>query len=82
LGAKFYLEIVGGSLLILLGILFFLYLPQTFSEISTVAIFVVGGVLIIRKAVLDWTREKIREETTRSTQKKNSQSKSGTKTGR
>lgn len=51
--AKFYLEITGGIFLIIFGILFYLYLPINFSEVTTIIIFIGAGVLIIRKAILN-----------------------------
>ena len=80
--AQFYFEIAGGAVLILFGILFFIYLPQTFTEVTTVLIFVVAGVLIIRKAILGWTQERIREAVAKSSPKKNPPSKQATKKGR
>jgi ABC-type transport system involved in cytochrome bd biosynthesis fused ATPase/permease subunit len=82
LGARFYLELTGGVLLIIFGILFFVYLPKTFSEISTVVIFVIAGVLIIRKAILNWTQEKIQQELAKRDQKKSPPPKSGSKKAR
>ena len=82
MGVRFYFELVGGALLIFLGILFFVYLPQTFSEITTVLIFVAAGVLVIRRAVVNWTREKISEEVAKSNQKKSSPSKPTSKKNR
>jgi len=80
--AQFYLEIAGGGVLVLFGILFFIYLPQTFTEVTTVLIFVVAGVLVIRKAILGWTQERIREEVAKNIPKKNPPSKPTTKKGR
>lgn len=82
MGARFNFEIVGGATLILFGILFFLYLPHTFSEISTVLIFAVAGVLIIRRAIVNWTQEKIEEEVAKNNPKKNPPAKSTPKKGR
>jgi uncharacterized membrane protein YfcA len=82
MGVRFYFEVVGGALLIFLGILFFVYLPPTFSEITTVLIFVAAGVLVIRRAVVNWTREKIAEEVTKSNQKKTPASKPASKRNR
>jgi len=56
------LEIIGAIILIVLGLLFFLFLPTTFSEISTDAIFIGAGVLIFRKALLDRRKEKIQNQ--------------------
>jgi hypothetical protein len=77
--AQFYLEIAGGAVLILFGILFFVYLPQTFTEVTTVLIFVVAGVLVIRRAILRWTQVRIREEIAKNSPKKNPPSKPATK---
>jgi hypothetical protein len=86
LGVKFYLYLTGGSLLILFGILFLIFFSLdkllSLEEVTTDAIFIVGGVLIIRKAILDWTKSKIQEELMKKTQKKNPPSKSGTKQSR
>ncbi len=52
MGTRFYLELAGGVLLIIFGILFLRYLPITISEITTDSIFIGAGVLIIRRAIL------------------------------
>jgi len=52
-------EIIGGLILIVFGLLFLLFLPTTFSEISTDAIFIGAGVLFLRKALLDRRKEKV-----------------------
>ncbi len=82
MGARFYFEMIGGVVLIFLGILFFVYLPPTFSEITTVLIFVAAGVLIIRRAIVIWTREKIAEGVAKSNQKKTPASKPTSKKNR
>ncbi|HXQ91902.1 MAG TPA: hypothetical protein VN739_02775 [Nitrososphaerales archaeon] len=52
-------EIIGALILIVFGLLFLLFLPTTFSEISTDAIFIGAGVLFLRKALLDRRKKKI-----------------------
>jgi hypothetical protein len=59
LGALYYLEVAGGVVLVIFGILFFLYLPINFSEVTTIIIFIGAGILIIRKAVLDRREAKV-----------------------
>jgi hypothetical protein len=55
-------EIIGALVLIVFGLLFLLFLPTTFSEISTDAIFIGAGVLLLRKALLDRRKEKIQTQ--------------------
>jgi len=52
-------EIIGALILIVFGLLFLLFLPSTFPEISTDAIFIGAGVLFLRKALLDRRKKKI-----------------------
>ena len=80
-GIRYYLEIIGGIVLIIFGILFLLYLPVTFSELATIVIFIGAGILMIRKAIVDQRQAKIQAELNRNKQK-NSKSKSGSKKSR
>lgn len=50
MSARTVFEISGGTLLILLGVLFMAYLGINPSELATDAIFVGAGILIIRRA--------------------------------
>jgi hypothetical protein len=75
---RFYLELIGGIILIIFGILFLRYLPITISEITTDAIFIGAGVLIIRKSILNRRVQKVQEQMNKKTQKKPS-SKAGTR---
>jgi hypothetical protein len=75
---RFYLELIGGIILIIFGILFLRYLPITISEITTDAIFIGAGVLIIRKSILNRRVQKVQEQIDKKTQKKPS-SKAGTR---
>jgi hypothetical protein len=63
------LEIIGAIILIVFGLLFFLYLPTTFSEVSTDAIFIGAGALIFRKALLDRKKEKTQNQINQRKQK-------------
>jgi len=83
MGARFYLEIIGGVVLILFGILFLRYLPFNFSELVTVVVFVGGGVLIIRKAVQKrMEAEKVPLDRANRKKEKNMATKSGAKGSR
>jgi uncharacterized membrane protein HdeD (DUF308 family) len=79
LAAKFYLQIVGGIILIVFGILFLLYLQITFAELTTDIIFIGAGILFIRKAFVDRRQGKIEAELARKNQKKNPQSRTGSR---
>jgi len=56
------LELFGGVVLILFGLLFLLYLPLDFSDVSTDAIFIIFGLLFVRKGVME-RREAEKNET-------------------
>jgi hypothetical protein len=77
--ALFYLELVGGLVLILFGVLFLLFLPLNFSELTTIVIFVGAGALLIRKAAQIRKDDKVRAEISKKPQKKGSKTKSGPK---
>ena len=64
------LELVGGGVLIIFGLLFLAYLPHDFQDVSTDAIFVVFGLLFVRKGVIDRKeseKEEGRQQTARAT---------------
>jgi len=77
--ALFYLELVGGFVLILFGVLFLLFLPLNFSELTTIVIFVGAGALLIRKAAQIRKDDKVRAEISKKPKKKGSKTKSGPK---
>jgi hypothetical protein len=79
LAARFYLQIVGGILLILFGILFLFYLQITFTEFTTDVIFIGAGILFIRKAIVDRKKERVQAEVSRKNPKKNQQPSTGSK---
>ncbi len=56
------LELFGGGVLILFGVLFLAYLPLDFSDVSTDAIFIIFGLLFVRKGVID-RKESEKDET-------------------
>lgn len=76
---RFYLEIIGGILLIVFGILFFIYLGLSFQEVTTDVIFVGAGVLIIRRAIQDRKQDKVQEQVKKKNQKGNPATKAGQK---
>lgn len=67
--AKFYLEIAGGILLLVFGVLFFLFLQLNFSEVTTIVIFIGAGILIIRRAALNRKQLQIEDRSGEKNQK-------------
>lgn len=75
---RFYIEIAGGVLLVVFGVLFFLFLPINFSEVTTIIIFIGAGILIIRKAILNKRQLQIGDRLDQKNQK-TADTKSGTR---
>ena len=46
-------ELLGGIVLVLFGALFFIYLPHDIYDVSTDLIFIVFGLLFVRKGLQD-----------------------------
>jgi uncharacterized membrane protein HdeD (DUF308 family) len=79
LSVRFYLEIVGGIVLIIFGLLFFVYLQLNLSELVTVVVFVGGGALIIRRAFQNRATERTQRAQIESKRNGKTPSKAGRK---
>ena len=69
-----FLELFVGVMLVLFGVLFLFYLPHDFSDVSTDAIFIIFGLIFVRKGVID---RKVSEEDETKPQTAQTASKSG-----